>query len=114
MKLKKQAKLSGTVSPLTVSAKVGSIVTLDNSPHTYRTLTENEWEGADFLWPVFNTGPIKEVAVNVYVTGRTIQWRDVPSVRVQVEFVGDGEPSTFAKGWLNFNTADQKENLCQI
>ena len=41
-------------------------------------------------------------AVNVKVTGRTIQYKSgIGMVRVAVELVGDGEPSSFEKGWMD-------------
>jgi len=44
------------------------------------------------------------IACNVTVTGRTIQRPDGVhgrrAVRVELEWVGDCEPSTFSKGWL--------------
>ena len=39
--------------------------------------------------------------MNVKVTGRTFQtFHGVRAVRVEVEFVGDGEPSEFVHGWM--------------
>ena len=43
-------------------------------------------------------------ALNVKVTGRTFQrcsGIDGSVVRVQIEFVGDGEPSEFCSGWIS-------------
>ena len=40
-------------------------------------------------------------AINVKVTGRTFQrLHDCKVVRIQIEFVGDCEPSTFEGGWM--------------
>lgn len=62
---------------------------------------DSSYPGCQFRVPVNGNGPIKSVAVNVRVTGRTWKWRgDRCWVRVQIEYVGDGEPSTFAGGWL--------------
>lgn len=55
-----------------------------------------EWDGAAFRLPSANFPDVR-LAVNVTVTGRTIQ---KGFVRVQIEFVGDGEPSTFCGGWM--------------
>jgi hypothetical protein len=87
---------------------VDSAVYLDGRPAACRRLRSCDWwDKADFAWDVFARGPIKEVAVNVYVTGRTVQWKSgCQLIRVKVEFVGDGEPSTFANGWMYFETAD--------
>lgn len=50
-------------------------------------------------------GPL---AINVRVTGRKIQYTKgldshVPRVRAEVEWVHDGEPSTFSGAWLYLN-----------
>jgi len=64
-------------------------------------LQPSEWNGAEFYLPSFRyTNQVR--AVNIKVTGRTFQRRpysDVNWVRVQIEFVGDGEDSTFVSGW---------------
>jgi hypothetical protein len=108
VKLKKTAKITGLVCPADVSAKVGSAVYLDHRTALCRRLRACDWwDKADFAWDVFCDGPIKELAANVYVTGRTVQWKSgCQVVRVRVEFVGDGEPSTFANGWMYFETAN--------
>lgn len=63
-----------------------------------RGLKPSEWEKAQFrlesrtgLW----------LAVNITLTGRTIQKKNGQSVvKCKIEFVGDGEPSTFNSGWV--------------
>ena len=78
-----------------VEVKVGSMVRLDERSWT-ESLLPCEWEAAEFRFP-----GKQNMACNVTVTGRTFQRRDGGMwVRCQVEFVNDGEPSTFAKGWL--------------
>ena len=43
-----------------------------------------------------------KLAVNIKVTGRKIHLEnDLFKLRVQVEFVGDGEPSSFCGGWIH-------------
>ena len=55
----------------------------------------------DYYLPTNSGGPVKEVAVNVIITGRTrIRRSGGYYVRVRIEFVGDGEPSTFTGGWI--------------
>jgi hypothetical protein len=57
---------------------------------------DSGYRGSDYRYP----GTVN-VAVNVKVTGRTVQWRDGASfVRCQIEWVGDCEPSTFSGGWV--------------
>ncbi len=59
------------------------------------------WSEAEF----FVTGQYNNVAaVNITVTGRTFQrpwgFSGPKAVRVKIEFVGDGEPSSFSGGWM--------------
>ena len=85
---------------------VGQTLCIDgwsrSSYHAWVPLDESEWEAAQF----YVTAPFTDarVALRLEVTGRTYQWpfgSDSPKcVRVRVEFVGDGEPSTYGKGWL--------------
>lgn len=83
-----------------VEPKVGSYLV----PEQWRfgnRLKPSSWDKAQFYLPTNSGGPVKEVAVNVTVTGRTLQRRtDSLYVRCKIEFVGDGEPSTFTGGWL--------------
>lgn len=47
------------------------------------------------------------LAINVRVTGRTPRWNSSGQFwgwRVQVEFVGDCEPSSFVGGWMRSNS----------
>lgn len=41
------------------------------------------------------------LAVNIIITGRTV--RSNGKVRCKIEFVGDGEPSVFTRGWIKLN-----------
>jgi hypothetical protein len=85
-----------------VEVKVGTVVKLD-ARRISEALLPCEWEAADFrfpCWALRNNG-ITGVACKVEVTGRTLQRVDGRmGVRCTVEFVNDGEPSTFAKGWV--------------
>ena len=110
--MNKSAVLPRTVAPVRVSAKPGSVILLDGPPsYNYKALEDcTYWDKADFLWPVGFDGPIKAVAVNIFVTGRTIQFKHGdPVVRVKVEFVGDGEASRYVPGWILLNTALQED-----
>jgi hypothetical protein len=108
----KTLKKTGTVKSFSISAHVGARVVLDGLHSVTRTLRSCDWwDGADYAWDIRNGGPIDEVAVNVYVTGRTLQWHfDEQVIRCKVEFVGDGEPSEFADGWLFLNGSKQEDN----
>ncbi len=88
-----------------VRPEVGAVVKLDERDITEQLLDGDGWSvpgyaGCDFRFPIF-AGPIKNVAVNVEVVGRTLQRRSGADwVRVKIEWVGDCEPSTFSKGWM--------------
>jgi hypothetical protein len=57
-----------------------------------------------FYLPTHSGGPIKEVAVDVEVTGRKPRWRQGDwYMRVKITFVGDGEPDTIVGGWVPCN-----------
>lgn len=54
----------------------------------------------DYYLPTNSGGPIKEVAVNVEITGRTrIRRSGGYYVRVKITFLGDGEPDVITGGW---------------
>lgn len=83
-----------------VEVKVGSCIRPDGWRFGER-LTVSDWNKAQFRLPTGSSGPIKSLAVNVTITGRTWQRREGDLwVRVRVEFVGDGEPSVFVGGWM--------------
>lgn len=80
-----------------VTVSVGDYVKLDSGRAEW--LKPCEWDGASFRYP-----GLRDVAVNVSITGRTFQYRQgFYYVRVRIEFVGDGEPSSFCGGWLEVN-----------
>ena len=56
-----------------------------------------------FYLPTNSDGPIKELAVNVEVTGRTPQKREGSyHIRIKITFVGDGEKDTVVRGWTPY------------
>lgn len=62
------------------------------------------WAGSQWRLPMHGVGPVRSVAVNVKVTGRSVQRRsDCRWVRAQIEFVGHCEPSTFVAGWVRWD-----------
>lgn len=82
-----------------ITPEVGRQIFFDCRPYALRTIGRCDWwEAAEFSLDCTGGGPIKQVAVNITVTGRKIQRHD--KVRVLVEFVGDCEPSTFERGWM--------------
>lgn len=84
-----------------VTPMIGSVVEPDNWRLAERLLP-SDWDKADFYLPTGYQCGITKVAVNIKVTGRTLRRRygDSQWVRIKIEFVGDGEPSTFLGGWL--------------
>lgn len=85
--------------------KVGDVVEKDGGLaerlHPGDNFSDSGYPGCQFRLPVNATGPIKSVAVNIKVTGRTWQWRgDRCWIRCRIEYVGDCAESTFASGWL--------------
>ncbi len=56
---------------------------------------------SEYRYPILPGRPIKSVAIDVSVTGRTAQYLGGASwLRAKITFVGDGEPNTYAKGWV--------------
>jgi len=85
----------------TVEPKIGSFIKPDGWALGSK-LEASDWDAAAFRIPLNSAGPITSLAVNVIVTGRTWQRRNASYyVRVRIEFVGDGEPSTFTTGWMH-------------
>lgn len=60
-------------------------------------LIASDWSKAQFRAPL-----AYDIAVSIKVTGRTVQTdsKMVGWVRVEIEFVGDCEPSEFVRGWM--------------
>ena len=55
----------------------------------------------DYYLPTNSGGPIKELAVDIAITGRTRQRRcGSYYVRCRITFVGDCEPNTVVYGWV--------------
>lgn len=55
----------------------------------------------DYYLPTNLDGPIKHLGVNVKVTGRKPIRREGTWLRrVEITFVGDGEPDTKSGGWI--------------
>lgn len=84
-----------------VEVKAGSQIRIDGWGLCHKILTACEVPELAAFRVQSNGG---NLAVNVTIVGRTLQ--RVPYeghagyVRVKIEFVGDGEPSTFNHGWL--------------
>jgi len=57
------------------------------------------YPGCQFRLPSSNYTDVS-YAVNTTITGRMHYGPGTMRVRVKIEFVHDGEPSTFTRGWL--------------
>jgi hypothetical protein len=88
----------------TPTPAVGSYVLLDGRCIGENLLpgdnfSDSGYPGCDFRYPSATIGG--SVAVNVKVTGRTLQRKNGANfVRCRIEWVGDCCPSTFSSGWL--------------
>jgi hypothetical protein len=86
-----------------IEVKIGACIRPENWPFGSR-LIASDWDQAEFRLPrpnAFPNDPIQSLAVNIVITGRTWQRREGDYwLRVRIEFVGDGEPSAFAGGWM--------------
>lgn len=85
-----------------VAAELGAYILPDGwTSGTGNNLEAATFQGADFKLP---SGRYADVYyhVNIKVTGRTIQKtsRLSRAVRVQIEWVRDGEPNEFSNGWM--------------
>jgi hypothetical protein len=81
--------------------KVGHEVITDgrlNRGGVFEKLQTSDWAPAEFVFPG------KDGIPDLALTGKVVRYDapklgGVPVVRVQVTFVGDGEPSQIAHGW---------------
>lgn len=88
------------INGIMIEPQVGSCIRPEDWPIGNR-LAPSDWSQADYRLPVNSGGSIYSLAVNVRVSGRTL--RKIHGsyyVRVVIEFVGDGEPSTYTGGWM--------------
>jgi hypothetical protein len=93
----------------TFTVQEGSEIYVDGWEPWASPLLPSDWKAARYRISTQNAsglrgGPIKSLACNVTITGRTPQTPfgkgGADCVRVKIEFVGDGEPSTFISGWM--------------
>jgi hypothetical protein len=86
--------------------EVGTVVYPDGWANKGGDLRESSWDKADFR---LNSATFTDesMAVNIKITGRTFQrpwgFNSPRAVRVRIEFVGDGEPSSFSGAWMIIN-----------
>lgn len=84
----------------TVTPKVDKLVYVEGWKFGVRLL-QCEWDQAQFR--IESQTGIKP-AINITITGRTPQrYQGIDVVKCKIEFVGDGEPSTFSSGWIELD-----------
>ena len=73
------------------------------------TYKDNGWDGCDYR--VSESSNNDGLAINVHITGKTSKWNGYDfETRARIEFVGDGEPSTFTKGKV-YSTNDLTQQI---
>ena len=64
-------------------------------------LLPETWEGAEFRIPTTNSGPIKDLAINLKMTGRKLRFHDGGfAYRCQVEFVREDDDNVLSGAWI--------------
>ena len=94
--LKSQAKLLDGQYLHPDEWRIGENITRDRS-----NFKDSSFPGCDYRIPAGY--PINyNLAINIAITGRKSHdvGYDRYKTRVKIEFVGDGEPSTFTSGWI--------------
>src|ERR1041384_2449707 len=85
----------------TAEVKVGSEIIPDGWHGARSKLIPSEWDAADFRLPSYSYDGIA-YGVKIGITGRKIRYnlpgRTGMFVRVEIEWVNDGEPNTFSHG----------------
>jgi hypothetical protein len=91
----------------THAVQVGSEIYVDGWEPWPVKLQASDWEPAPYYLPTqsgMQGGPIKALACNVKITGRTPQMPfgkgGTDCVRVQIEFINHPAESTFHSGWM--------------
>ena len=95
---------TATVENRILKVEVGTAV--ENAAGRTEKLLPSDWDRAAFRFP--NPIPGWEakhaIACNVAITGRTFQRRKgAYYVKARIEWVGDGEPSTYGDAWILCN-----------
>ena len=68
-------------------------------------LMPSNWDKAEYRLPLNSGGPIKTLAVNIKITGRTHRFTSHilgPAMRCQITIVGDDEPDDVMGGWIKW------------
>ena len=90
--------VSKVIEGRTVKIEVGTPIRL--GINTRQLLPCDDWDKAQFRWPALGL----EIACNVAITGRTFQrWGDNHWVKVQMIWVGDGQPDQYTEAWALIN-----------
>ena len=99
-----QSRIGGGMMP-THTAKKGDFVHPDfwgTGQHLIDgdSFIDDSFPGCQFRLKTNSDGPVKSLAVNIRVTGGDHWHQASYRSRCKIEFVGDGEPSTFTGGWI--------------
>lgn len=77
---------------------LGDRLTWDTRHHAFEASGDTF---STYRMAVYNVAPITSVAIEIEITGRVEQYRDgCGYIKARIVFVGDGEPDTYAKGWV--------------
>lgn len=83
---------------MNIVPRIGDTLYLDGWT-TY--LNPSDWNQAEWRVPSARYPGIPGLAINLRITGRTVQRKfGNLVVRIEIIWVGDGEPDTYSKGWL--------------
>ncbi len=84
-----------------VEIRAGRHIVIDGWGSIGQTIRADEVGFATYRIPTASGGPVQSLACEVTLTGRTLQ-RKMGSyyVKVNVNFVGDGEPDVNVPGWM--------------
>lgn len=97
------AEETGVTVPVPPEIKVGTYIVPEKWGVIGSCLKAGEPGFCDFYLPTNSGGPIKEVAVNVKITGRQPRWwMSDHWWRIRITFVHDGEPNTTTGGWVKW------------
>lgn len=103
---KKTYPKSKIINGWKVEAKVGYYV----HPDGWRfgeCLASSDWDDANYYLPTGYDFGIKQIATNIYISGGKMIHKDgAIYIRVQVEFVGDGDPNTYVYGVMKLLNMD--------
>ena len=86
---------------MNVQPKLGDTLYPDEWAPSSTYLNPSDWDKAEWRVPSARYQDLPGLAIRLRVTGRTVQRKyGNLVVRVEITWVGDGEPDTHSKGYL--------------